>query len=52
VLRSLPRSKWGPKVMAIEEVQDLKTPKLDDRNGKLLTHGIDLQEEIDEPAPQ
>jgi len=46
VLICLPRSKWEPEVKTIEEAQDLKTFKLDDLAGKLLTHEIHLQEEI------
>ena len=30
ILRCLPKNKWGPKVIAIEEAQDLKTLALDD----------------------
>ena len=43
ILRCLSKSKWGPKVTAIEEGQDLKTLALDDLLGKLLTHEIHLQ---------
>ena len=50
-LRCLPRSKLKLKVMTIEEVQDLKTLKLDDLVGKLLTHEIHLEEEIEESTP-
>ena len=52
VLQSLLRSKWGPKVMAIEEAQDLKTLKLDDVVEKFLTHVIHLKEENEEHTSQ
>ena len=42
ILRRLPKNKWGPKVIAIEEAQDLKTLALNDLLGKLLTHEIHL----------
>jgi len=42
VLRCLPRSKWGSKVAAIEEAQDLKTLKSDNFVEKLLTYKIHL----------
>ena len=35
ILRCLPKNKWGPKVTAIEEAQNLKTLPLDDLLGKL-----------------
>ena len=36
------RNKWGLKVIAIEESQDLKIHKLDDLVWKLLSHEIRL----------
>ena len=48
ILRCLPKSKWGPKVTAIEEAQNLKTLALDDLLGKLLTHEIHLKEDEEE----
>ena len=51
VLRCLPRKKWGPKVTAIEEAQDLTRLLLDDLLGKLLTHELSLKEEEDGKAP-
>lgn len=45
VLRCLPKGKWGPKVTAIEEAQDLKRLQLDDLLGKLLTHELTLNED-------
>ena len=45
ILRCLPKNKWGPKVTAIEEAQDLKRLELDDLLGKLLTHEIHLKED-------
>ena len=48
ILRCLPKRKWGPKVTAIEEAQDLKTLGLDDLLGKLLTHEIHLKEDEEE----
>jgi len=45
ILRSLPKNKWGPKVTAIEEAQNLKTFALDDLLGKLMTHEIHLKED-------
>ena len=44
ILRCLPKSKWGPKVTTIEEVQDLKKLEVDVLLGKLLTHEIHLKE--------
>ena len=52
VLRCLPKSKWGPKVTAIEEAQDLKTLAMDDLLGKLLTHEIHLKEDEEELQPK
>jgi len=52
ILRCLPKNKWGPKVTAIEEVQDLKTLALDDLLGKLLTHEIHLKEDEEEVQPK
>jgi len=45
ILRCLPKNKWGPKVTAIEEAQDLKKLELDDLMGKLLIHDIHLKED-------
>ena len=39
------RISGGPKVIAIEEVQDLKKQELDDLLGKLLIHEIHLKED-------
>ena len=36
ILRCLPKNKWGPKVTAIEEAQNLKTLALDDFLGKFF----------------
>ena len=47
VLRCLPRSKWGPKVTAIEEAQDLRVLSLDDLLGKLTTHELTLHDDGD-----
>ena len=44
ILRSLPKSKWEPKTTTIEEAQDLSTLQLDDLQGKLLTHEIQMNE--------
>ena len=52
ILRCLPKNKWGPKVTAIEEAQDLKTLALDDLLGKLLTHEIHLKEDEEEVQPK
>ena len=41
-MRCLPRSKWGLKVTAIEEAQDLRVLSLDDPFGKLTTHELTL----------
>ena len=45
ILRCLPKNKWGPKITAIEEAQNLKTLALDDLLGKLMTHKIHLKED-------
>ena len=45
-------NKWGPKVTAIEEAQDLKTLALDDLLRKLFTHEIHLEEDEDEAQPK
>ena len=50
ILRCLPKNKWGPKITAIEEAQDLKKLELDDLLGKLLTHEIHLTEEDGESS--
>jgi len=52
ILPCLPKNKWGPKVTAIEEAQDLKTLALDDLLGKLLTHEIHLKEDEGEVQPK
>jgi len=52
ILRCLPKSKWGPKVTAIEEVHDLKTLGLNDLLGKLLTHEIHLKEGEEKLQPK
>jgi len=52
ILWCLPKNKWGPKVTAIEEAQDLKTLALDDLIGKLLTYEIHLQEDEEESQPK
>ena len=52
ILRCLPKSKWGLKVTAIEEGQDLKTLALDDLLRKLLTHEIHLKEDEEEDQPK
>lgn len=46
VLRCLPRSKWGPKVTAIEDAQDLRVLPLDDL-GKLTAHKLTLHDDLD-----
>ena len=45
ILRSLPKNKWGPKVTAIKEAQNLETLALDNLLGKLMTHKIRLKED-------
>ena len=45
VLRCLPRSKWGPKVTAIEEAQDLRVLSLDNLLGKLTTNELTLHDD-------
>ena len=45
VLRGLPRSKWGPKVTAVEEAQDLRVLSLDDLLGKVTTHAFTLYDD-------
>ena len=52
ILRCLPKNKWGPKVTAIEEAQDLKTLTLVDLLGKLLTHEIHLKKDNEEVQPK
>ena len=42
LLRCLLRSKWGPKVTAIEEAQYLSVLSLDHLLGKLITHELTL----------
>jgi len=46
------KKQMGTKVTTIKEAQDLKTLKLDDLIGKLLTCEIHLHEESDEQAPK
>jgi len=41
ILRILPK-KWQPKVIAIQEVKDLKTLRLEDLLGSLKTHEREL----------
>jgi len=43
ILGCLPKNKWGPKVTAIEEAQDLKKLELDDLPVKILTNEIHLK---------
>jgi len=43
ILECLSKNKWGPKVTAIEEAQNLKTLALNDLLEKLLTHKIHLE---------
>jgi len=50
ILRCLPKKKWGLKVIATEEVQDLKRLELDYLLGKLLTHEIHLKEDEGESS--
>ena len=45
ILRCLPKGKWGPKVTAIEEAQDLRHLPLDNLLGKLITHEMSLNED-------
>ena len=45
ILRCLPKNKWGPKVIAIEEAQNLQTLAQDDLLGKLMTHEIHIKED-------
>jgi len=52
ILRCLPKSKWGPKVTAIKEAQDLKTLGLDGLLGKRLTHKIHMKEDEEELQPK
>ena len=44
ILRSLPKAKWEPKTTAIEEARDLCSLQLDDLQGKLLTHELQMNE--------
>ena len=50
ILRCLPKNKWGSKVTAIEEAQDLKKLEPDDLLGKFLTDEIHLKEDEDESS--
>ena len=52
ILRCLPKNKWGPKVTAIEECQNLKKLALDYLLRKLLTHEIRLKEDEEEKESQ
>jgi len=52
ILWCLPKNKWGPKITAIEEAQNLKTLALDDLLGKLMTHEIHLKEDEEEKETQ
>jgi len=52
ILRCLPKSKWGPKVTAIEDAQDLRSLALNDLLGKLLIHKIHLKEDEEEAQPK
>ena len=52
ILQCIPKNKWGPKVNAIKEAQDLKTLALDDLLGKLLTHEIHLKEDEEGVQPK
>jgi len=45
ILWCLPKNKWGSKVTAIEEAQDLKKLELDNLLGKLVTHEIYLKKD-------
>ena len=47
VLRYLPRSKQGPKVIAIKEVQDLGILSHNDLLGKITTHELTLRKDGD-----
>ena len=40
-----PKNKWGPKITAIKEAQDLNKLKIDNLLGKLLGHEIHLKED-------
>ena len=40
----MPKAKWEPKTTAIEEAHDLSTLLLDDLQGKLLTHELQMNE--------
>ena len=50
ILWCFPKNKWGPKVTAIEEAQNLKKLKLDDLLGKFLTHEIHVKEDEGESS--
>ena len=43
--RFLPKSKWGPKITAIEKAQDLRVLSLDDLLGKFTTHELTLHDD-------
>ena len=45
VLRCILKSKWGLKVTAIEEAQDLRVLSHDDLLGKLTTHELTLRDD-------
>ena len=48
ILLCLPKNKWGPTVIAIEEAQNLKTLALDDVLRILPTDEIHLKEDEEE----
>jgi len=50
ILECLPKNKWGPKITAIEEAQDLKKLELDNFLGRLLTYEIHLKEDEGESS--
>ena len=52
MLQCLPKNKWGPKVTAIKEAENLKALALDDFLGKLLTHETHLKEDEEENETQ
>lgn len=46
----MPKKKWGPKVAATEEAQNLKTLQLQELVGNLLAHEILLQDNTEQKA--
>ena len=50
ILQCLPKNKWGPIVIASEEVQDLNKIELGDLPGKLLKHEIYFKEDKGESS--